>query len=93
PVKVLSLKHSVHKPEYYDGFYNLDENGEIIEHSTTREIHFDKIRINHYFTKSKEEYIQKMTRGKADKNDIRSMEEFYLRDRNECEDTEILSHV
>lgn len=47
---------------------------------------YSKLRINHYFTKSREEYISKMQRGKADKSDKRSMDEFYLHDVNDVYD-------
>lgn len=47
---------------------------------------YSKLRINHYFTKSKEEYISKMQRGEADKSDKRSMDEFYLHDVNDIYD-------
>jgi hypothetical protein len=42
--------------------------------------------IYHYFTKSKEEYILKMQRGKADALDIRSLAEFDAHDFNEIND-------
>lgn len=35
-----------------------------------------KIRINHYFSKSKEEYIEKIQRGMADSNNFRPYEDF-----------------
>ncbi|MDR2467834.1 MAG: hypothetical protein LBD22_02610, partial [Spirochaetaceae bacterium] len=44
---------------------------------------FDKLRINHYFIKSYEEFLQKRERGRADFNVIRPMQDFYDHDRNE----------
>lgn len=76
----------------YLGYYMMDETGEVIG-GYTKEVHFDKIRINHYFCKSKEEYIAKRNRGLADKFGVRAMSNFDAHDRNECTDTEILSHI
>ena len=94
PMKVLSIP-SVHFPIYRRGFHNLDEEGNIIAHgySLTKEVRFDKIRINHYYTKSKEEYmINKIKRGYADST-VRNIDDFYFCDRNEVIDTEILSRL
>ncbi|MBR1438110.1 MAG: glycosyltransferase family 2 protein [Synergistaceae bacterium] len=82
-----------HFPTYIKGFYNLDENGEIVQGPRTKEVSFSKIRINHYFTKSKEEYILKKNRGNADNNTMRTMDDFYRHDQNVIRDTEILSHA
>lgn len=45
--------------------------------------HFEIAHLNHYFSKSFEEFLQKRARGKADCNEIRSMDEFYAHDKNE----------
>lgn len=82
---------STHHCLYYRGFFSLNEDGGIVRGTIAKEIHFSKIRINHYFTKSKEEYYAKRNRGKADRLDIRPMSDFDSYDRNECSDTEILS--
>ena len=82
-----------HYPIYFRGFFNLDENGEKVQGSVSKKITFDKVRINHYFTKSLEEYILKKNRGKADRDGLRSMEDFYENDQNILHDTEILSHM
>ena len=92
PMKVLSAA-SAHFSLYFSKFYNLDENGNIVTNALTQEVHFEKIRINHYFCKSKEEYIKKRNRGMADNNSLRPMKDFINHDRNECEDTEILNHI
>ncbi len=93
PLKARYYGEDPHYPIYLKGFYNLDENGEIVEGSVSKKITFSKVRINHYFTKSREEYILKRNRGKADRDDLRTMEEFYEYDQNVIHDTEILSHV
>ena len=91
PMKVFAC--SVHFDVYYHGFYNLDENGEIIIGLNSQTVNSDKIRINHYFTKSRQEFLQKRARGRANNERIRNIQDFDDRDRNEELDTEILSHI
>jgi hypothetical protein len=55
-----------------------------------REAFHDKIRINHYFSKSYEEFLQKRNRGMADNFDIRSEEEFYQNDNNDVKNDTIM---
>ncbi len=47
--------------------------------------------INHYFTKSKEEWVRRRSLGKADINGKRSMEEFYLNGLNDIYDNSIIN--
>ena len=82
-----------HFPVYLKGFYNLGEDGEIVRISVSKKVNVSKIRINHYFTKSREEYTLKKNRGKADRDDLRTMEDFYGHDQNIIHDTEILSRI
>ena len=84
-----------HYSIYSRGFHNLNENGEILSGALADQVHFDKIRINHYFTKSKEEYIAiKMERGEVATGVTRKkIEPFYDHDRNEVIDTEIISRI
>ena len=94
PVKI--LVQTVQSPLCYRGYDFIDENGYIftmMETQICRELHTEKIRINHYCTKSKEEFILKTKRGNADSFGMRSMDSFYEFDRNECTDTEILSLI
>ena len=93
PTKVLSA--SVHMPFFYRGFHNLYENGEVIPYGEELEIHWDKIRINHYFCKSLEEYTAiKMERGDVMFGATRKKLDFFrYRDQNVIHDTEILSHI
>lgn len=46
----------------------------------------DVIQINHYFTKTKKEFIKKVNRGRADTGTFRSMSEFDKHNLNEIED-------
>ena len=90
PTKILYM--TTHCPICCNGFHNLDENGEIIYGSATSELHFNKIRINHYFTKSREEFMLKRNRGMADTKGLRPVSNFDSFDQNVIYDTEILSH-
>lgn len=92
PQKVLGF-NNVHYPIYCRGFRNLNENGKIVRGPIAQEVHFSKIRINHYFTKSREEYKAKKNRGRADTNTIRLIEDFDIYDKNDIHDTEILRLV
>ena len=91
PLKVFFC--DVHFCVYYGGFYTLNENGEIILGLSSDTVNFDKIRINHYFSKSRQEFLQKRARGMGDKEGIRNIQEFDAHDRNEVLDTKILSHI
>nr|WP_054757862.1 glycosyltransferase family 2 protein [Liquorilactobacillus satsumensis] len=58
PRKVLGFT-SAHFPVYLKKFYAINEVGEKIYGPISKQVHVDKIRINHYFTKSKREFIIK----------------------------------
>lgn len=91
PLKVFNLH--IHNAAYRRGFCCLDERGEVVRGPLSQEVHFEHIRINHYFGKSREEFIAKRNRGMADNLGIRAMSNFDVHDRNDIEDTEILSHI
>ena len=74
----------------------MDENGNIVDGWNHPNAEIQKIRINHYFTKSKEEWIERRKIGKADAKDrtkIRSLEEFQLHDNNDIFDDGMLYYV
>ena len=91
PTKTLSGTN--HNPVYYKDFYSLNENGDIVYSAFSEEVSFSKVRINHYFDKSREEFlIKKDVRGDVN-NWIRTMRDFEAYDQNVIHDTEILSHI
>lgn len=55
----------------------------------------DKIaQLNHYFTKTYSEYVEKISRGRADmKNGKRSIQDFYGHNKNEIEDMSIINFI
>ena len=92
PTRVLVFPNP-HYPLCRRGFYNLDENGIPIAAAWTSKVSFQTIRINHYFSKSREEYTAKKSRGRATVNQYRTAKDFEAYDQNLIRDTEILSLV
>lgn len=93
PRKVYKYKHP-HFPTYLYGYYSIDENGKKVKGWSHPAAQINKIRINHYFTKSKEEWVERRSLGKADKSDEkRTIEEFYAHDNNDIFDDSMLYYV
>lgn len=69
-----------------------NNNGKIIYGALNSDIN-NEIRINHYFTKSKEEFLAKRARGMADQNGIRNYNDFIIHDKNEVYDDCMLKYV
>ena len=95
PRKVYRWEHA-HYPTYIYGIHSIDEKGNIVKGWSHKALDIETIRINHYFTKSKEEWIQRRKGGKADtkdRTDIRTIEEFYLHDNNDIYDDGMLFYV
>lgn len=80
-----------HNPYYIKGFNNINENGVVIGGPMSESVVCEQLRINHYFTKSKEEFLNKIKRGMADSGNFRSQNEFDKFDRNEVDDEGILA--
>lgn len=91
PVKAICFRH-VHYPLYRIGYQELYENGNL-SNPVYPEIHFDKIRLNHYITKSHQEYIRRVQKGPTPDGFGPKQNRFDLLDRNEIKDTEILLRV
>jgi hypothetical protein len=65
-----------------------DYDGNIVDGPYHDKGNDNAIQLNHYFTKSKEEFLAKCKRGRADIPEIRDFESsFALHNRNEIEDT------
>ena len=85
----------VHNHDYFFGKYSFDENGNpvIEDDNFVEKIH--RIRINHYFTKSLEEWNIKRERGNVGNSNwgaLRPSEEFIWRDRNDVYDDAIIRY-
>ena len=75
-----------HSFNYQEGYHCVNEDGQEIYGPFNEGGKCQKLRINHYFSKSKEEYMQKKIRGFADVNAERTMQAFYEHDRNDVYD-------
>lgn len=86
--------HQPHSPQYFEGCYAVNEKGTLAPGGTTNyPVAFDKIAMNHYHVKSREEYAKKIQRGNADHfNNLYKMEQFAEHDRNEEFDDGILKY-
>lgn len=85
---------SVHYPLYVYGYHSIDENGHIVK-AWHNEIDEPQVaRINHYFTKSKAEWIKRRSLGMADnKTKKRSLDEFEAHDNNDIFDDSMLYYA
>ena len=68
------------------GFYAVNENQEKVDWTTTQVPSISKIRINHYYSKSQEEFLRKRARGAGDVVGLRDLGEFAEHDRNDVFD-------
>lgn len=95
PRKVAFFNH-VHYPLYNLGLYAIDENGKKVPAWSNPTNQITKLRINHYFTKSKEEWIKRRSQGRAttgNKSLNRTIEEFYQHDNNDIFDDSALRYA
>ena len=83
-----------HFPKYFGDFCNVNENGKELEMHFNDPVTVEKIAVNHYNTKSHEEYGKKHARGAADRftDDNYLDDDFKLHDRNEEFDDAILKY-
>lgn len=94
PRTVLLFRHP-HFPIFIPCFYKVDESGQKVLGWSNSNCKNDFIQINHYFTKSKEEWLKRRVLGKADhkNNEKRTLEEFYLHDNNDVFDDSMLFYA
>ena len=77
-----------HYPVYRIGYYGIDTTGKRNNGFWNEIEGYKLLQINHYFTKSKEQWIKRRSQGKADlgTTDTRTLEEFYAHDNNDVLD-------
>lgn len=95
PRFVWEYRHA-HYPVYYPGFYNVDEAGQTVCGPYHMDQKPEKIRINHYFTKSREEWIRRRSMGRAsiaDANNKRTIQDFEKYDQNDIYDDLMLNYT
>ena len=83
-----------HFPIYFEGFYSVNEKGGVVQGPSNEPVTDEKMAMNHYHTKSREEYKVKKIRGIGDRlsGDDYSEEQFNSYDRNEEFDDGILKY-
>lgn len=86
--------HHVHYPKYFEPYHSISETGERVDGWEYRNDHIEKLRVNHYFTKSKDEWVERRSLGMADfSNRKRGLDEFYAHDKNDIYDNSMLPYV
>ena len=55
-----------HHANYFDTFHAVNENGKFVQNFLNTPVTVEKIALNHYYTKSREEFAVKMHRGRSD---------------------------
>ena len=89
----INLVTSPHFATYFEGFYNINERNKPVSKSVSKPVTAEKIVVNHYQVKSREEYMQKLRRGAADGNTFDyATDRFQILDRNEEFDDGILKY-
>ena len=91
PRKIKFLSNP-HYAVYFKGYFSVDENGRIFTGPFNEEKTADKISINHYHTKSREEYEKKIALGRPTVLATRTMEDFASHDLNDVFDDSILKY-
>ena len=87
-----------HYAYYFDGAFAVNSNGERVRAWGNEPVLADKIVVNHYYTKSREEYQSKINRGRtgvdSEERDpvTTDMAAFEKNDRNEVFDDSILAY-
>jgi hypothetical protein len=94
------LTPNLHNHEFTEGVSYRTVTGEVIAHNTGRSesVNHDVILINHYFTKSVEEWQAKVARGRATKPDthpdkFRKEEHFRRNDKNDVKDLRLVAYA
>ena len=77
---------------YFNGYSAVEENGKSFEGPFNEEKTADKISINHYHTKSREEYEKKTALLRSDILCKRTMDQFEDHDKNDIQDDGILKY-
>ncbi len=70
-------KQYIHETDYIPGYNTVDEDKNIVI-GRRHAYHIKKIQLNHYYTKSWEEWKRKISRGVADPHFGRNLREFFL---------------
>ena len=83
---------NIHFPFYFEGLHSVNENGVAIYSYFNNPVTVEKIALNHYYSKSREEFYSKRERGRSDTASKYTEEWFDMYDRNEEFDDGILKY-
>lgn len=84
---------SAHFPIYFEGNYAINERGGVVPNYCNEPVTAEKIALNHYNVKSREEFLAKVNKGRADKStNYFTVDWFDMYDRNEVFDDGILRY-
>ena len=84
---------SPHFPLYKLGAFSINENGQRLYAWYNVINQYEHLRINHYFTKSKAEFLRKRARGLADRIGIYDLQQFDKYDLNDTYDDSMLYYA
>ena len=76
----------------YTGKYAVNERGGVVPFEENKQLSGEKMVINHYMTKSREEFVEKRDRGRSDVIGTRTWEDFERCDVNDVFDDGILQY-
>ena len=88
-LRMISYMTIPHFAFYFEGVFAVNENGGVVQGAFNKPVTAEKIVMNHYSVKSREEYAKKVSRGAADHGTYQ-MKNFDINDRNEEFDDSIL---
>ena len=93
-LRKINFTYNSHYVNYFEGAYSINENCNVVDGPFNEPTTTEKMVINHYFTKSKEEYLIKHNRGDVStlRKDVYLEEDFKNFDRNEEFDDGILKY-
>lgn len=91
--RLISMFVNPHYPIYKYGLSNVNEQGQRVVASLDYNKSTTRVWVNHYFTKSKEECMEKIRKGIATVGVARTEAIFKERDRNDIYDGTILRYV
>ena len=84
---------SAHFPIYFEENYSINEVGSVVPNYCNEPVTAEKIALNHYNVKSREEFFIKVNKGRADKaTNYFTADWFDMYDRNEVFDDGILKY-
>ncbi len=91
--RAINFLPSPHFANYFEKYFAVNEKGGFIQGAINLPLTVDKIVVNHYHAKSREEHAKKVQRGQADSLiNSYNVESFEIFDRNEIFDDGILKY-